>query len=108
MADFNDFFTALGSGIKALVMKTLKDFENEAVSDGKAFIETIKSDLNRWTRLLAQGELSQDDFAWLILGKKDLAKLLLLKEAGLSAIKIERFRNGIVDLIIKSSCDVFL
>ncbi|KKK50796.1 hypothetical protein LCGC14_3121460, partial [marine sediment metagenome] len=33
-------------------------------------------DLKRWTKLLAQGDLSKDDFEWLIAGKKDLAEII--------------------------------
>ena len=108
MADFSDFLMALEDGTKDLAKKTLKGFKDEALQDSKEFIRKTEEDLKRWMKLLASGELTQEDFEWLILGKKDLAELHALKEAGLALVRIDRFRNAFIDLIIDTAFDMFL
>lgn len=108
MGDFSDYLKTLEDGIKNLAEKMLKGFQDEALKDGKEFLKKTQEDLKRWTRLLASKELTQDDFEWLVIGKKDLAELHLLKQKGLSLVRIDRFRNSLIDLIIDSAIDVFL
>lgn len=83
MAKFDDFVDTIEKGVKELAEKTLKGFKDQAVSDTKKFLEASKKDLKRWTKLLANGELSQDDFEWLVLGRKDVMELHTLKQTGL-------------------------
>jgi len=44
----------------------------------------------------------------LILNKKDVVELQLLKEAGLSAVRIDRFKNVLINLVIDTAFDVFV
>lgn len=107
MSNFDDFVDAIEEGVKELSKKTLKGFKDEAVTDAKAFLEASKDNLYRWTKLLAQGELSQDDFEWLVLGRKDVAELHALKQAGLALVRLDRFKNALLDLVIDTAFDVF-
>jgi len=52
--------------------------------------------------------LTQDDYEWLILSKKDVVELQLLKEVGLSAVRIDRFKNALINLVIDTAFDVFV
>lgn len=108
MSNYDDFVKAVEEGVKELAKKTLKGFKQEALTDAKAFLESSKDDLQRWTRLLAHGELSHDDFEWLVLGRKDVAKLHALKQSGLALVRLDRFKNALVDLVIDIAFDVFL
>jgi hypothetical protein len=36
-------------------------------------------------------------------GKKDLAELHGLKQAGLTLVKIESFKNGVIDIIVNAA-----
>ena len=56
---------------------------------------------------MAEGSLSQDDFKWLVLGKKDLAEMKALERAGLALVQIDKCRNGIIDLVIGTALGVF-
>ena len=107
MADFEDFMKAILEGIKEIAGKNLKEFKEEALKDGEDFLELTKDDLKRWTKLLAKGDLTKDDYEFLVLGRKDAMEMLLLKRKGLSLIRIERFRNKLVDLIIDKAFDLF-
>lgn len=108
MPDFNDFLDALKGEIVDLAHSNWTAFRDAAVQDSEAFLQKTKSDLKRWTRLLEQGELSKEDVAWLIKGKKDLAEMEALKQAGLAAARIDRFRSALIDRIINTTFRVFL
>jgi len=107
MSNFDDFIQAVQEGVEELAKKTLKGFKDEALTDAKTFLESSQDDLQRWTKLLAQGELTQDDFEWLIMGRKDVAELHALKQSGLALVRLDRFRNALLDLIIDTAFDVF-
>jgi galactokinase len=108
MSNFDDYVQAVEEGVKELAKKTLKGFKDEALSDAKEFLQSSQDDLQRWTKLLARGELSQDDFEWLVVGRKDVAELHALKQSGLAMIRLDRFRNALLDLVIDTAFDVFL
>ncbi|MCR4289438.1 MAG: hypothetical protein NUV86_04160 [Candidatus Scalindua sp.] len=103
MFDFNSFISSIEDSIKSLAKETLGDYKDVAVSDGKEFLETTRVDLKRWTEQLAGGELSKDDFKFLVAGKKDLAELHGLTQAGLALVKIESFRNGVIDIVVNAA-----
>ena len=85
-----------------------KTYKTAAVKDGKAFLEKSKTDLERWTKMLAKGELTRDDFEWLVVGKKDLAELVALKQKGLAKVALDRFVNGLIDTIVSTAFKTFL
>jgi hypothetical protein len=103
MIDFNAFISSLEDGIKKLASETLEGHKDIAISDSKEFLEKTKIDLKKWTEELVRGELSQADFKFLVAGKKDLAELHGLKQAGLTLVKIESFKNGVIDIIVKAA-----
>lgn len=108
MAKFDDFKDALEDGIEDLAKETVKDFADEALNDGKAFLRETEDDLKRWTKLLASGDLSQDDFKWLVQSKKDVAQMVALTQKGLALTKIDNFRQGMLDLVVDTATNVFL
>jgi len=108
MPDFNDFWENLKSDLEELVKKNWKEFSEAAEKDGKAFLYKTKEDLKRWAKLLAQEDLSKDDFEWLIAGKKDLAEMEALKQSGLALVRVERFQNALISLVIDKAFETFL
>jgi hypothetical protein len=108
MADFDDFLENLKKGLEELAKKNWAEFREAAEKDGKAFVEKTKEDLRRWTKLLAQGDLSKDDFEFLVAGKKDLAEMEALRQAGLTLVRLERFQNALISLVIDTAFETFL
>lgn len=108
MASFDDFVEALKNGAKDLAKEIFDGFEDEASNDAKAFLEKTKEDMRRWTKLLAQGELTEQDFSDLVQAKKALAEIHTLRQTGVSLTKLERFRSGFINLLIDTAFDVFL
>jgi hypothetical protein len=108
MTKFDDFKVALEDGIKDLAKKTTQDFAEQALDDGKAFVKETEDDLKRWTKLLASGDLTEDDFKFLVQSKKDVAEMVGLKQKGLALAKIDSFRRGVLNLVVSTAIDVFL
>lgn len=93
----------LKDGIAQLVAQTLHDHRKAAVADAAAFLKKTQADLDRWGRGLAAGTLTPEDFAFLVKGKRDLAEMQALKQAGLALVRIDQFRNAVIDLVIETA-----
>lgn len=108
MAEFDQFLKELQDELVEFADDSWKDHRQAAIADGRAFITKTKQDLRRWTRLLAGGEITRDDFEWLMLGRKDLARLTALKRKGLAKAALDRFTNGLIDTVVSTAFRRFL
>ena len=100
MLNFDDFFKTLLGNLKDFVEGNWKDYKAAALKDGKAFLTKAKKDIRRWTELVADGKLTPDEFGFLLAGKKDVAELEALKQAGLTAVRLNKFRNGLLQVVM--------
>ena len=108
MADFDKYFDKLLKNLEDLMKNNWKNFLDAAEADGKAFLLETKEDLKRWTRLLANGEITSDEFELLVGSKEDLLKLKALKKFGLTKVRIQMFQTAVIGLIIDTAFDFFL
>jgi hypothetical protein len=76
-ATFDDFWGQLQADFTTFTTSTWGKYLDAAITDGQAFLEKAKNDLIRWTSLIIENKLTLNDVEWLVLGKKDLAELLL-------------------------------
>lgn len=97
--NFKELFSTLKDGIFSLAKTSFSDYLNEAVTDGNSIINDLKTNIESWSQLLSDGDIDEDNFKSLLLGQKDLLKMMALTEAGMTEIQIDKFRNGIFDLI---------
>jgi hypothetical protein len=88
---------------KQLAATLFKRFTDQAVSDTEDFLRRSKAGVERAAALLAQGQIDKDDFEDLILGKKDLAEMHGLKQAGLASATIDTFVNGVLQILINAA-----
>jgi hypothetical protein len=108
MADFDKYFDKLVKNLEDLVKNNWKDFLDAAQADGKAFLLETKEDLKRWTRLLANGDLTREEFEFLVGSKEDLLKLKALQRLGLTKVRIQMFQTAVIGLIIDTAFDFFI
>jgi hypothetical protein len=108
VATFNDFWKELTSQLGTFASKNWQSYKKDAESDATAFATSMKDDLQTWTSELAQGTLTSDDFKFLVQGKKDLAALVALKQAGLAEAALDQFVNGVLNVIVSAATKVFL
>ena len=94
------FLQQLESGIGNLAKTTVNDFARQAAADGKRLLGTLKEDLVRRTKLLADGKITRAEFEILLLTEKDLVEMKSLTQAGLALAKIDEFKAGVFKLII--------
>lgn len=104
--NFQDIFNELKDNIVTLAKISFKKFADQAAQDGKQLLEDLKDRLQRWTELLAQGQITPGDFEMLVLNQKDLIEMAALRQAGLSAIKAEQFRDSIINVVIDTITNV--
>jgi hypothetical protein len=98
--DFSAILDKLITDIAALAKSTVKNYSTAAVADAKQFIQESEDKLKRWTLLLASKQLTTEDFEWLVMSQKDLAKMEALKQSGLAMARIDAFRLSMLNLII--------
>jgi hypothetical protein len=100
--NFDTYLIQLKADIKAMAVDEWADYKDAVLDDGRALLRLTQSDLERWGALVACKELTSDDLHWLVKGKMDAAELCALKEKGLTKVRIEKFRNSVVSLVVGS------
>lgn len=87
----------------ALAKKMFAQYAQQAVRDAKDYLDNAQLDLKRWTDELARREIDKDEFRSLIQGQKDLAQMHALKQAGLAQVQIDRFVDGLFDIVVSAA-----
>ena len=100
--DFPELFNDLQSGITELAKNTFKQYAHDAITDGYNILNELSTVLHQWKDELAKGELRKEDFEYNLLSAKDLIDMVNLKQAGLSAVKADEFKNAVFDLILNT------
>ena len=107
MARFDDFRDALKEGLGELV-KDLADHKDVVLAASEAFLDESEEDLKKWTKQVAEGEMSTDDLEFLVKGKADLAMVHWHTQIGLTKAAVDKFRNSLLDLVADTAIKVFL
>jgi hypothetical protein len=102
MKTFMEFWAQLLANVETFAADKWNELKVDAVEDSKKFLTEVKDDVQRWISLLAEGKLTSDDLLWLIKGKRDLAELLFLKEKGLTKPDLDKFFEGLLEIIIST------
>ena len=98
--DFEDIFVELKKEVFELAKSTARDYASKAKEDADDFLDSSKSKLKEWVTALSQGKIDKDEFKWLVNSQKSLAKMKVLTQAGLGKIEVDKFRDGITQMII--------
>lgn len=101
--DFEQFLNSIKEEVTNLAKTEANEFVEAARQDGEAFLNETKTDLLIWTRQLADGVLTKDEFEFLVKGKKDVAKMEALAQAGIGAAKVEKIRTGLINAVLQKA-----
>jgi hypothetical protein len=108
MSRFDDFVDAVTSQVPALARDTLGAMPQEAVDDARAFLSFAEDSLRTWTGQLESGELEPGDFRDLASDLPQLAQLAALSRIGIAEAALQRFRDGLIDLVINAAIGAFV
>ena len=103
MANIDTILKSVEDQSKALAEKLFKQYTHQALSDVRDFLEKSKDALRRWVEDLDRGDIDKDEFESLIKGQADVAEMRALKQAGLAAVQIDTFTNGVLDIIVNAA-----
>jgi hypothetical protein len=108
MSAFDEFRETVIDEAEELAKTVLTRGITAARPDAAAFVDNSAEKLERWTRLVAAGELTADEFASLVRSQKDLAELPSLTKAGIQASRLQKFREKLVDTAVDTAFNVLL
>lgn len=106
--DIDKLIAEIKAQLLELLKENYKDFVPELENDITNFLKQSKVKLERWTLLLIDKSLTQDDFEWLVKSQKNLLVLEALQTAGLSKIKLNNLKNSIIKVIINTTAKAVL
>ena len=101
--NFDQFFETLKAGVIDIAKNEAADYLQQATDDGQQFLNDSKDELIKWTKMLNDGDIDKEEFASLVRGQKDLAAMVGLKQAGMAAVRIDRIRVAVIDLVITAA-----
>jgi len=82
--------------------ESYSDYKKETKEDVESFLTLSKVKLERWTGLLQAGELTPEDYEWLLKSQKDLLILNALHQAGVSKLRLGYLKNKIIKTILNT------
>ena len=97
--NYKELFDNLKKQIVDLAKKTFADNVKEAKKDGQKILDVLKTQLQKYTEQLLNGELSQKEFKDLILGQKAELEMVALKRAGITLVEADKFKESVLNLI---------
>ena len=103
MADFNKIFNDMKDQLGAEAETDLKGFADQGKQDAQAFLDQSRSKLEKWMQLLADKQIDQDEFAWLVESQKAAAQMEALRKANAGSMQIEKFRDSVFQITINAA-----
>lgn len=98
--DFEELLKQIKDELLKILGESYADYKNESKKDVEAFLEASKDKLERWTKLLANTELTVKDYEWLLKSQKDILVLKALYQAGITKQRLGHLKNKIIDTIV--------
>ena len=98
--NFDEIYQSLKNGVVTVAKDNLQEYENAAKADGQAALSDMKTSLQQWAIEVENGSMTKEDLQFLLQGEESLDEMRALKEAGLAAVRIDKFRNGLVNMVI--------
>jgi hypothetical protein len=96
----DSFLSSVISQFSEEIRSTLPAAREAILATGEDFVRDTRRDLVRWTGLLGTGELSQEEFEWLVQARVHLAQMESLKQAGLTLTRIDELRMALTRAIL--------
>lgn len=103
--DIKELLKDLKKGLLELVKEKFDVESKELKAEISGILKVSKVKLERWANLLQKGELTQDDFEWLVGSQRDLLKLETLRKLGISQVKLGHFKSKVIKFIVETTVE---
>lgn len=98
--NFDQLFEDLKSGAESVAKNSLQAYVDQAKKDGQEALSSMKANLQRWAAEVETGVLTKDDLKFLLQEETALDEMNALKQAGLAEVQIDKFKNGLINMIL--------
>src|SRR5207247_11075031 len=89
--------------VGGMAEKDLKDFSSQGKQDAEAFLNQSRGKLEKWMQLLADKKIDEDEFRWLVESQKAAAQMEALRKANAGTMRIEKFRDSVLQIMVKTA-----
>lgn len=103
-----EIFEAIKEELIKLANEELKGYVSDLFNDTKNFIEDALADVKLWSKQLENGELTREEFDFLIGGVKDRMAMAGLTQAGIAIIRIQKIRDAVFQLIFSTVLKIII
>jgi hypothetical protein len=100
MPNIEDIFNNIKGEVADLAVKTVNEFKDQAIADAAQFLEDSKEDLEEYAKDFAAGKMTKAELELLLRSKLALAKMALLKQEGLAAVRVDTFKNDVLKIVV--------
>jgi hypothetical protein len=101
MSNFTDFIDGLVDDTKKLAKDELKNLVETAKKDNSDFVRLQAENLERWTVMLAESDLTPKGYKLLVEKMEVLTQLEVIKLNVQAKASAQRFSQGVTDLVVK-------
>ena len=98
--NFDQIYEDLKTGVVDTAQQSLQDYLTEAKAAGQAALDGMKTNLQHWAEEVENGSLTKDDLEFLIQEEASLEELETLKQAGVTEIRIDQFKDALINSIL--------
>ncbi len=108
MTDFSAFTALVLTKVEDLARSELRDALTAARNDAESFLQRSKADFERWSEQLKDGRLTAEEFEDLVIGQASVFEMRALTLTGIAKVKADKFREGVLNIVVESAFAVFL
>ncbi len=108
MVDFDRFLKIVKTDLGIVAENLGLEYAKEVVEEGTDFARRFQDRLERRITQLTTGELSKDEFEWLMKSEKNLLELKSIEKKGLAVVQLNEIRGAIIDTLIGAAFKVVI
>lgn len=103
MSEIDDIVGELREGLLGVIRQEAGELAKGVEDDAHDFLRCSEANVRKWTAALLEKKLSTSEFESLVRGQKDLAAMKCCTTAGVAAAKVDRMKNGFVEVVVKTA-----
>ncbi len=99
--NFDALLEALKTELTQVVREYGEEYINDVVASGTQFALKMRENLIRRSEQLANGQLTHEDFKWLLKSDKELIEMKALEKKGLTVAQLNSLQDAIIGSLIR-------